>query len=94
MLQALKEQLLKIVDDIDAGNSNLDEDEEIKVVRMLRQYTRKDKPLSKYQAYTYLNISRAQFDRYVRDGKIPKGKKEIGFNELRWYKKDLPKPKK
>ena len=94
MLQQIRKILLDIIDDIDAGNSNLDEEEELKVIRMLRQYTRKDKPLSKYQAYTYLNISRATFDRLVREGKIPKGRKEAGFNELRWYKKDLPKPNK
>jgi len=27
----------------------------------------------------------------VKDGKIPEGKKVIGFKEKRWYKKDLDK---
>ena len=94
MLEIIKGQLLRIVDDIDAGNSNLTEEEEIKVVKALRRYTRQDKPMSKYQTYTYLNMSRAQFDRDVKAGKIPPGRKEPGFKELRWYKKDLPKPKK
>lgn len=52
---------------------------------------RKDVPMSKYQAYTYLNISRATFDNLVRTGKIPRGKKIAGFKELAWYKKDLKK---
>lgn len=37
----------------------------------------------------YLNVSRATFDRYVSEGKIPPGKKEQGFKELFWVKKDL-----
>ena len=39
----------------------------------------------------YLNISRATFDNYVRAGKIPKGRKQQGFKELFFYKKDLDK---
>ena len=34
-------------------------------------------------------MSRATFDNYVREGKLPKGKHEIGFKELSWSKKDL-----
>jgi predicted DNA-binding transcriptional regulator AlpA len=47
--------------------------------------------MSKYQAYTYLNMSRATFDNLVREGKLPKGVKVAGFKELFWYKKDLDK---
>ena len=89
MLQTLKKLLLGIVDDIDAGNSNIDEKEAMQIVKALRAYSRKDTPMSKYQAYTYLGFSRAKFDNYVRAGKIPRGRKVAGFNELRWYKKDL-----
>ena len=45
--------------------------------------------MSKYQAFNYLHISRATFDNLVREGKIPQGKKQQGFNELQWFKKDL-----
>lgn len=89
MLEVIKEQLLKIVDDIDCGNSNASDEEVLAVVNALKEYTKKDTPLSKYQAYTYLNISRATFDNLVREGKLPKGKKVAGFKELIWYKKDL-----
>ena len=92
-MQTIKNLLLKIVDDIDAGNSNADEEELIEVVNALRNYTRTDTPMSKYQAYRYLNISRATFDNLVRAGKIPHGKKVQGFKELRWDKKDLNKVK-
>lgn len=88
MLQTIKKLLLGIVSDIDAGNSNIDEDEALKLVEMLKGM-RKDNPMSKYQAYTYLGISRATFDNLVREGKLPKGKKIPGLKELIWYKKDL-----
>lgn len=91
MLSVIRELLLKIVDDIDTGNSNLSDEESIEVIKSLRKYTRKDTPLSKYQAYTYLNMSRAKFDNMVREGKLPKGKKVAGFKELIWYKRDLNK---
>lgn len=91
MLSVIRELLLKIVDDIDTGNSNLSDEESLEVIKSLRKYTRKDTPLSKYQAYTYLNMSRAKFDNMVRDGKLPKGKKVAGFKELIWYKRDLNK---
>lgn len=89
MLQTIKGLLLKIVDDIDAGNSNINEEEAIKVINLLKESVRKDVPMSKYQAYTFLNISRATFDNLVREGKLPKGKKVQGFKELVWFKKEL-----
>lgn len=91
MLELIKELLLKIVDDIDVGNSNLSQEDELKLVKILQKYTRRDVPMSKYQAYTYLNISRATFDILVKQGKLPKGAKVEGFKELFWYKKDLDK---
>lgn len=89
MLRALKEVLLQLIDDIDAGNSNLTEEEALHIARVMNEVARRDKPMSKYQAYTYLNISRAKFDNLVREGKLPKGKKIPGWKELVWYKKDL-----
>lgn len=91
MLGVIRNLLQKIIDDIDAGNSNISETDAIEVAKVLSEYTRKYKGISKYSACEYLNISRATFDNYVREGKIPRGKHEIGFKELRWYKKDLDK---
>ena len=91
MLGVVKEQLLKIVEDIDAGNSNAEEEELLNIAKALKKYTRQDAPISKYQAYTYLRISRATFDNLVRAGKLPEGKHITGFKEKFWYKKDLNK---
>lgn len=82
MLRVIRSLLLKIVDDIDAGNSNISEGEAIEIVDSLKRFTDKEKRLSKYAACEYLNVSRATFDNYVREGKLPRGKHEIGFKEL------------
>ena len=55
----------------------------------MKRFTDKEKRLSKYAACEYLNVSRATFDNYVREGKLPRGKHEIGFKELSWSKKEL-----
>lgn len=85
----IRKYLLKLVDDIDAGNSNITEKEAIELVDSLKKLTDRQKRLSKYEACRYLNISRATFDNYVREGKLPKGTKEIGFKELSWNRKEL-----
>lgn len=91
MIKIIKNLLIKIINDIDSGNSNLTEDECAEVIEYLTWITNKNEKLSKYQACKYLNISRATFDNYVHDGKLPKGRKQQGFKELYWIKKDLDK---
>lgn len=90
MKRIIRNLLQGIIDDLDAGNTNINEEEAIEVAKVISEL-RKDNGISKYAACEYLNVSRATFDNYVREGKIPKGKHEIGFKELRWYKKDLDK---
>lgn len=89
MLEILKSLLQKILNDIDAGNSNISEDEAIEVIKVIKSYTDKTQRLSKYQACQKLNISRATFDNLVREGAIPRGKKVSGFKELFWTEKEL-----
>lgn len=89
MIKIIRNLLLKIVDNIDAGNSNITENEAMELAKVLQSYTDKTVRMSKYQACQYLNVSRATFDNYVREGKLPRGKKEAGFKELFWTQKDL-----
>lgn len=89
MKNFIKRYLYKIIDDIDSGNSNITEEEALQLCNTLKELTYKNERMSKYKAYTYLNISRATFDNYVAQGLLPKGKKEAGYKELSWYKKDL-----
>lgn len=74
--------LRTLADNIDSGNSNLTENEAIELIDVIKHYTDRDELISKYEACRYLNISRATFDNYVRAGKLPKGKKKIGFKEF------------
>lgn len=89
MLEIIKKLLQEIIDNIDSGNSNIDESEGEKIIKTIKELTNKEKRYSKYAACKFLNISRATFDNYVRDGKLPKGKHEAGFKELSWSRKDL-----
>lgn len=89
MIKVIRSLLQNCIDRIDAGNSNISADEEIKILELLKKYTNKDRRLSKYQACEYLNMSRATFDKYIREGKIPKGKKEAGFKEIFWNESEL-----
>lgn len=94
MLKIIRNLLAKIVDNIDTGNSNITENEALELAKVLQSYTDKTVRMSKYQACQYLNMSRASFDNYVREGKLPRGKKEAGFKELFWTQKDLDEFKK
>lgn len=88
-LELLKISLQKVIDNIDTGNSTFSEEECDELLDAINKATNTQNKLSKYQACKYLNISRATFDNWVRDGKLPKGRKEQGFKELFWYRKDL-----
>lgn len=89
MLRVLKKQLLKIVDDIDVGNSEISDEDAVQIAEFLKRFNSRDKMISKYQAYTYLNIRRAKFDNLVREGVLPRGKKVEGFKELQWSLKEI-----
>lgn len=89
MIQLIKKHLLKLIDDIDAGNTNITEEDAIKLLNLTNELGNYNIKLSKYQACQLLNCSRATFDNLVRDNKLPAGKKEAGFKELFWYKKDI-----
>lgn len=89
MIKIIKQLLLKVIQDIDAGNSNISEEEAMEIIHTIRSFTDKDERVSKYSACQQLGISRATFDNLVRDGKLPKGKHTIGFKELSWTKRDL-----
>lgn len=71
-------------DKIDAGNSKLTESEAMDIMRVIAHES-----LSKEQACRHLNIRRSRFDDLVREGKIPKGRKVVGYTGLVWYKDEL-----
>ena len=88
-LQIIRDLLYKIIEDIDAGNSNISDDQYDSVIEQINFLSNSNAKYSKYQACKFLGISRATFDNKVRAGKFPKGKKQRGFKELFWTNKDL-----
>lgn len=87
MLKLIRKLLLKLIDDIDSGNSNISEEEQKEILDILNKiYSNR---LNKEVACKYLNVSRATFDNLVREGKLPRGHKEVGFKELSWTKHEL-----
>lgn len=89
MLKLIKEQLQRIINDIDAGNSSLNEKDEKFLLECLIKIG--EPRISKYEAREYINCSMATFDRLVTSKKLPKGKKHIGFKEKFWKKSDIDK---
>ena len=83
MLSVLWSLLLRIVEDIDGGNCHMSERELQTVIDSLRKLTRDVRPVSKYEACRLLGVSRATFDRKVREGVIPQGRKTAGFQGTR-----------
>ena len=90
-LKLTKELLLKIANSIDENNSYINPEQYKELLSTVNFMTQSNVKYSKYQAINYLNISRATFDNYVADGKIPKGRKQQGFKEIFWLKSDLDK---
>lgn len=82
--ETLKKVLHNAADAIDTGNSDYSESELSEILETINTVTNTKKKLSKEQSCKYLGISRATFDNYVREGKLPRGKKELGFKELFW----------
>jgi len=79
--------LRETADKIDTDNCTLTDEEASEIFSIVAH-----QPLSKEQACQYLNISRATFDNWIRNGYLPKGKKRKGFNELYWYKDEISHP--
>ena len=80
----IRDLLQSKINDIDCGNSNVDEESAIAILKAVNDSTDMTKRVSKYKACQILCISRATFDNYVREGKLPKGEHTIGFKELSW----------
>ena len=74
----------EVADKIDAGTSDITESQAIDILRIVAH-----ERMSKEQACIYLNLSRSRFDELVRAKKLPKGRKQMGFKELYWFKDEL-----
>ena len=82
--QLVVKYMKEVADNIDAGTSEITESQAIDILRIVAH-----EAMSKEQACNYLNLSRSRFDDLVREKKLPKGKKEVGYKELSWYRDEL-----
>lgn len=87
MIKLIKTAFQQFIDDMDSGNTNINEDQQKELLDLIKKYNSKE--LSKIESANYIGVSRATFDNYVEKGLIPKGKKKQGWNELSWTKRDL-----
>ena len=87
MLQLIKTLLNQFIDDIDAGNTNINEKQQKEIIDIFQKLNSKE--LSKLESANYIGVSRATFDNYINKGLIPKGKKRQGVSSLFWNKSDL-----
>lgn len=85
----IRDLLADRLEQLDAGNSNIDEESAIAIFKAVNDSTDMTRRVSKYKACQMLHISRATFDNYVREGKLPKGEHTIGFKELSWSIKSI-----
>ena len=87
MLQLIKLAFQQFIDDIDSGNSNINEEQQKEILEFVQKINSKE--LSKLESADYIGVSRATFDNYINRGWIPKGHKRQGFKELSWNRSDL-----
>ena len=87
--ETLKKTLSYAIEAIDNNHSDYTESELDEILDTINKVTNTQNKLSKEQACKYIGKKRATFDNLVREGKLPKGKKEVGFKELFWTKEDL-----
>lgn len=80
----IAKELHALADKFDADTSEISEAEAIDIVDMLMH-----RAISKATACNYLGIRRSKFDSLVQEGKLPKGRKRVGFKEKVWWKDEL-----
>lgn len=80
----LSSHLREIADKLDAGNTNITEEQAIDILSSISHIK-----LTKEEVCDEFGLSRATFDRYVLNGYIPRGVKEKHKTNLVWYKDEI-----
>ena len=81
----LVRELRELATNIELDRCEATDEQGLDVLDVLRH-----KPMYKEQSYEYLGLGRSRFDDLVRDGILPKGRKDKG-GKLYWYKDELDK---
>lgn len=92
--KALVAILENTLENVNAGNTNITEEEASVIIDHLTMLNKGAATVSKaYACEHVLHITSNKFDYLVRKGIIPHGRKRLGFNELSWVLKDLDEAK-
>ena len=86
LIKLVVRQLREKADDLSAGNSELSESEAMDLLGVLCH-----RSMSRAQACKYLNTSPSSFRDLIKTKQMPKGRKVVGYKELRWYQDELDK---
>ena len=81
----LGDEIIKIGQDIKLNRCPMTDEQGLDILDIVRH-----KPMYKEQACEYINLQRSRFDDLVRDGILPKGRKDKG-GKLYWYQDELDK---
>lgn len=92
MAKGTKEHIIKLLEGVvsalKADTSEIDTETALQIADIIAH-----RPISLEEACNYLNLSRNKFYKYMDEGLLPKGRKRVGWKELRWYKDELDKCK-
>lgn len=88
-LQMLDDALMEIHDRIKSGRCLTNKQQVMQMNSFLRMLCNKDEGMSFTEACSYACIRPSTFRKYVKEGKLPEGKKRKGFTEKFWYARDL-----
>lgn len=89
LINLIKENLRQILDNMDAGNTNISEEDQEEFLNVLERMNSKE--LTKSESANYIGVSVSTFDNYIRRGLIPKGRKKQNTKTLLWSRTDLDK---
>lgn len=81
----LARELRQLAENIELDKCEATDEQGLDVLDIIRH-----KPMYKEQSYEYLGLGRSRFDDLVRDGILPKGRKDKG-GKLYWYQDELDK---
>lgn len=88
--QSIEKRTSHSIENIDAGNSEITEEELVELVKLLATINKGGERISKTIACEKILLcSPSTFDNYVREGIIPPGRKVAGFKELSWTESDF-----
>lgn len=82
-LKIIRDLLSKLIKDIDDNKCDLPDDKYSFIIDSINGIIYKP-PFNRLMMSERLGISVSTFDNYVREGKLSKGKKQVGIKELSW----------